>query len=159
MDKTIKAVDIFFRFFLAALSSLLGMLYVPVLLMVLFNVIDYVTGLVASKYRDNGKISSYKSIRGIYKKIGMWLLVIVGAGLDQLILYSVGMFGIDISFKFAIACVVTVWICCNEIISILENMLDIGIALPPFLMPLVKYIKKQSEDKVKFDDEIEGGTK
>ncbi len=31
-------------------------------------------------------------------------------------------------------------------ISILENLVDIGIALPPFLMPIVKRIKKEVEE-------------
>ena len=38
-----------------------------------------------------------------------------------------------------------IWIIFNEIISILENMIDIGIAVPTFLMPLVKNIKSQTE--------------
>lgn len=33
----------------------------------------------------------------------------------------------------------------NEIISILENMVDIGIQIPSFLLPLVKNIKSQTE--------------
>ena len=43
----------------------------------------------------------------------------------------------------------------NEIISILENLVDIGVDLPPFLMPVVKYIKKQVEDKAKLAEQEE----
>ena len=39
------------------------------------------------------------------------------------------------------ACVVAIWIICNELISILENMVDIGIDLPAFLLPLVRKLK------------------
>lgn len=39
------------------------------------------------------------------------------------------------------ACVVAVWIVCNELISILENLIDVGISIPAFLIPLVKNIK------------------
>lgn len=45
-----------------------------------------------------------------------------------------------------LATLVAVWIVVNEIISILENMIDIGIDLPPFLMPIVKRIKKEVEE-------------
>lgn len=48
----------------ALLSALLGTLYVPVLLMVLCNIIDYATGLMAAKNRPDGGISSYRSIKG-----------------------------------------------------------------------------------------------
>lgn len=129
----------------AFLSALLGTLYIPVLLMILCNIIDYATGLMAAKNRPDGGISSYRSIKGIKKKVSMWLLVVVGAILDQLLLYASQTIGIKIPVTFLIACVVAIWIICNEIISILENMIDIGIAVPTFLMPLVKNIKSQTE--------------
>ena len=129
----------------AFLSALLGTLYIPVLLMILCNIIDYATGLMAAKNRPDGGISSYRSIKGIKKKVSMWLLVVVGAIMDQLLLYASQTIGIKIPVTFLIACVVAIWIICNEIISILENMVDIGIQIPSFLLPLVKKIKTQTE--------------
>ena len=40
-----------------------------------------------------------------------------------------------------------IWLICNEIISILENINDIGVTLPPFLDPIVKNLKSQVEQK------------
>lgn len=137
----------------SVLSSFLGVLYIPVLLMVSCNVIDYITGLAAAKYRKDGGISSYKSIRGIVKKVTMWLLVAVGVIIDSLISYSANTIGLNIPFKFLVACVVAIWIVCNELISILENMIDIGVNIPPFLIPIVKRIKSNTEEKVKIDEE------
>lgn len=136
----------------SVLSSLLGILYIPVMLMVLCNIIDYATGLMAAKYRKENTISSYKSFKGIAKKISMWLLVIVGAILDELIKYAVQTVGITVPFTFLIACVVAVWIICNELISILENIKDIGVNIPTFLLPLVKNIKSQTESVVDVED-------
>lgn len=130
----------------SALMNWLGVLAVPVLLMVGCNIIDYVTGLVATPYREE-KVSSYKGIRGIYKKIGMWLLVLVGAFIDILIKYSIEAAGVSLNIPFIVATIVAVWLVVNEIISILENLVDIGVAMPPFLMPVVKYIKRQVEEK------------
>ena len=127
------------------LSSILGVLYIPVLLMVLCNVIDYITGLFAAPRREDGGISSYRSMRGIVKKVMMWILVVVGAVIDQLLKYASATLGISLPFTFLVACIVAVWIVCNEIISILENMIDIGVELPGFLLPLVKNIKSQTE--------------
>lgn len=106
--------------------------------------IDYATGLMASQNRRED-INSYKSIRGIMKKVCMWLLVVVGAIIDQLLLYASNTIGIVLPFTFLVACVVAIWIICNEIISILENVKDMGVALPTFLEPLVKNIKSQVE--------------
>ena len=48
------------------------------------------------------------------------------------------------------------WLVVNEIISILENMVDIGVDMPPFLLPIVKYIRKQVEEKANIPDEGKG---
>ena len=132
---------------ISALMSWLGILAIPVFLLVGCNVIDYATGLCAAKYRSDKKISSYKSIRGIIKKVCMWLLVIIGAFMDILIQYAIETAGIPLVVPFVVATIVAVWLVVNEMISILENMIDIGVTMPPFLLPLAKYIKKQVEDK------------
>lgn len=135
----------FFTAICSTLSATLGILYVPVLLMVGCNIIDYITGLMAAKHREDGKISSYRSIRGITKKVAMWILVVVGAIVDALLKYASDTLGFKLPFTFLVACIVAVWIICNEIISILENLIDIGITVPAFLMPLVKNIKTYTE--------------
>ena len=140
-------------FFIAvwsALFSLLGILALPVALLVVGNVTDNITGIAASQYREE-QVSSYKGIRGIYKKIGMWILIFIGWMMDMLIGYTVQYIGLNISLPYIVATVVAVWLICNEVISILENLIDIGVDIPPFLMPLAKMIKGQVEDKTKLE--------
>ena len=134
----------------SALFSLLGILALPVALLVVGNVTDYITGIEASQYREE-QVSSYKGIRGIYKKIGMWILIFIGWMMDMLIGYTVQYIGLNISLPYIVATVVAVWLICNEVISILENLIDIGVDIPPFLMPLAKMIKGQVEDKTKLE--------
>lgn len=131
---------------MGVLNSIFGILAIPIVLLVFCNIIDYVTGILASKFRGQ-EISSYKGIKGITKKIGMWLLIIVGAIIDELLVYSVAQIGLVCPFTFMIACVVAVWIICNEIISILENLKDMEVPLPDFLVKLTKNIKSQIENK------------
>lgn len=135
-----------FTAFFSALAGWLGILAVPVLVLVVCNIIDYITGLVASSYRGQS-INSDKGFKGIVKKVCMWLLVALGAMIDWLLIYAGQTVGITLPVSFFIACIVAVWLIANEILSILENMVDIGVTIPPFLMPLVKNIKKQVEDK------------
>lgn len=136
----------------ALLASWLGILYVPMLILIACNIIDYITGLCAAKYRSEA-ISSYKSFRGIAKKICMWLLVAIGAMLDWLLSYAVGTAGISIGLNFVVASVAAVWLIANEIISILENIRNIGTPLPPFLMKIAENVKKSAENKGDDDDE------
>ena len=114
------------------------------------NFTDYITGILASK-RRNELVTSDKGLWGIVKKIGMWILVGLGWAMDVLINYAGQYVGLSIKLPFVVATIVAVWLICNEIISILENLLDIGVAMPPFLMPLAKMIKGQVEDKTKMD--------
>lgn len=125
---------------------MLGVLAIPVVMLVGSNIVDYATGLMASPYRDED-INSYKSIRGIFKKIGMWLLVLVGAMVDEVLMYTSMSIGKEMPLKFVIACAVALWLICNEIISILENVQDMGVNIPPFLQPLVKHIRSQVEEQ------------
>jgi len=134
------------------LSSLLGALYIPVLLLVACNIIDYITGLMAAPYRKDGGISSYKSIRGITKKVSMWILVVVGSLMDQMLTYAVNVFGWKNPAQFLIACLVAIWLICNELISILENVQDVGIILPRWMLPLVKHIKSQADNSVSIEE-------
>jgi toxin secretion/phage lysis holin len=128
------------------LSAWLGILAIPMMLLVLVNIADYGTGLAAAKYR-NQKISSYRGFQGIAKKVCMWLLVGVGVIIDCLITYAAQQAGITLSFGYAVASLVAVWLICNEIISILENISDIGVALPPFLLKIVRNLKSHVESK------------
>ena len=120
------------------------------ILLVTCNVIDYATGLMASPYRKED-IQSYKSIRGIFKKVSMWMLVVVGAIIDELLMYATTTIGKPVPVTFLVACVVAMWLICNEIISILENIQDMGVNIPAFLQPLVKHIRSQVEEQINID--------
>ena len=141
--------------FITALSALMswwGILAVPVLLLLGSNLIDYATGIAAAKNRKEA-VNSYKGMRGIIKKVCMYLLIVVGSFVDILINYAIEYMGMTFTFPFVASTIIAVWLVVNEIISILENIRDIGVDMPPFLMPVIKYIKKQVEDKASMMDD------
>lgn len=144
----------FKRFFISigtAISSFFGVLFVPILIMVACNTLDFITGVISSKMKGNS-ITSKAFYRGIVKKVCMWLLVLVGVLIDETLKYSLEQFGIALPFSFLIACVVAVWIICNEFLSILENLTEIGVPMPAFLKKLVRYLQHQTEAKVVVPD-------
>lgn len=128
----------------AALSSVLGVLYIPVILMVLCNVIDYFTAILAAVYNGE-KVSSARGIKGIIKKVSMWLLVAVGVIVDNLIAYATETIGFTFPLMFLVACIVAVWIICNELISILENIKKSGVNVPAFMDKILYYVKDAAE--------------
>lgn len=130
---------------LGGLTAFLGDLAIPIYVLVACNVIDYATGLMSAKARGE-QISSYKGIQGIAKKVGQWLLVLVGWLLDVLIAYAVHHVSPELSVPVVVAIIVAVWLGFNEVISILENLGDMGVPMPPFLKKIVQNLKGKIED-------------
>ncbi len=140
--------------FLGYLSATLGNLAMPVYILIILSLIDYVTGVIAAKCR-NEMISSVIGINGIAKKISLFILIMIGGVLDWLLVYSAELVGFNFDMNFAVACFVSIWIICNEIISILENISDIGAPLPPFLLKIANLIKAKTESENEVNQEEE----
>ena len=132
--------------FFAVVASWLGTLAIPVYILVACNVIDYVTGITSACVRKE-QVSSYKGILGIAKKVFMYLLIVVGVFIDLMLQYMFKNLNIPISLPFIVGCIVACWLVLNEMLSILENLNEIGVPMPPFLMPLVDRIKGSVEKK------------
>ena len=141
MEKVTKGI---IAVIIGGITAFLGDLAVPIYVLVACNVIDYATGLMSASARGE-QISSYKGIRGIAKKVGQWLLVLVGWLLDVLIAYAVHHVSPDLTVPVVVAIIVAVWLGFNEVISILENLGDMGVPMPPFLTSLVKKLKGKVE--------------
>ena len=139
--KTAKAVCVTV---FGLLSSWLGVLAIPVYVLVGCNVMDYITGLAAA-HRRNQKVSSYVGVLGIAKKVCMWLLIAVGAVVDWLLMYCGASLGFEIHLPMLAASLVAVWLIVNEVISILENIGNIGVPLPGFLTKIVQGLKSKIE--------------
>ena len=139
--KAIKAVCVTV---FGLLSSWLGVLAVPVYVLVGCNVMDYLTGLAAA-HRRGQKVSSYKGINGIAKKVCMWLLIAVGAVVDWLLLYGGDQLGVEMHLPMLVSSLTAVWLIVNEVISILENIGDTGVPLPGFLTKIVEGLKSKIE--------------
>lgn len=129
----------------ASVTAWLGYLAIPVYVLLACNVIDYATGLMAAKNRGE-KPNSYKGLTGIAKKVCQWLLIVVGALIDWLVVYATSYVRPDFTEPYIVAIIVAIWLAFNEMISILENIRDIGVVLPPFLIALVEKLKKKTED-------------
>lgn len=138
-----------------AIWSALGILAIPWSVLLFLNVLDYATGIAAAPYRadegDQKPVKSYKSIRGIYKKVCMHLLVVIGCVIDITIRTSIP----QTQWPTIFAIVIAMWLTFNEILSILENMEDIGAPIPPFLKPIMTMMRKQVENKMQSEEDID----
>lgn len=102
-------------------------------ILVAFVVIDYVTGVLAAGV--NGKIDSSVGMRGVAKKVFIFVIVACGHLVDG----AMGTADIvrDAAIYFYIA---------NELISILENAGEIGLPVPDILKNSIDRLKGKGED-------------
>ena len=148
--KIMKNLDYIISAIVGAFFSFFGILAVPLALLIPCNIIDYFTGMRASKQKGE-KISSAKSIEGIYKKVSMYILIFVGFGIDCMISYVTATLHIEMKFPLLFAAMVASWLVINELISITENCEVIGVTIP-VLGPVLKFIKKKIETVVDVEE-------
>ena len=102
---------------------------------------DYVTGILSAAYL--GRLSSRVGLRGILKKAGCWLLVAAALIADWAIVQGGAMLGLAVSTQGAVALATTLWLILNEVLSILENLGEMGVALPGFLTRAIQSLQQQ----------------
>lgn len=128
----------------AAIGSVYKTLAVPFFVLCVLMAADYITGMVKSWQK--GILSSKTGLKGFVKKLCYGLAVIAAVGVDYVVLTLSGAFGYDISVKPFFALLCTVWLIINECISILENLTEIGVPMPDFLVKAAKRLKNSVEE-------------
>ena len=118
-------------------------LAIPVVVLFLVMVIDYASGMVRAWAR--GELSSRVGVLGIVKKAAYLLAVVVAIVADWVVQTAAGQIGVDFGGFFYFGLLVTIWLILNECISILENISEIGVPLPAFLVTLIQKLKKTTE--------------
>lgn len=110
------------------------------------NILDYITGTIKSKVKKAE--SSSKGLIGIIKKLCYWILITL-AFLISFLLMQIGVkISINIDFImflgwFTLACLII-----NEARSILENLIEIGINVPSFLVKGLDVYSKLIDTKI-----------
>lgn len=120
-------------------------LALPVVVLFLVMVVDYASGMVRSWAK--GELSSRVGVLGIVKKVSYLLAVVVAIVADWVVQTAAGQLGVDFGGFFYFGLLVTIWLILNECISILENISELGVPLPPFLMTLIQKLKKTTETR------------
>lgn len=129
----------------AAIVAYLNILLVPLIVLIVVMVIDYLSGM-AQAYVSH-TLNSRIGVIGILKKVGYLATVAVAIIADYIISEALMLLGTDIKLNYYIGLVVTIWFIINELISILENLAEIGTPIPAFLTKIIKRLKVTVESK------------
>jgi toxin secretion/phage lysis holin len=115
----------------AVLTAALGTHWFLFVGFLTLNIIDYITGV--RKSRLTGKDNSAKGVKGVWKKLGYWLMVLV-AFLASAIFIEIGKtIGIDLAVTAYIGWFTLASLIINELRSILENFVEAGDNVPSVL--------------------------
>ena len=124
----------------AAVSWLVGGFDVPLMALVVFMAIDYVTGLVvagifhASPKSPNGGLESMAGWKGLCRKVMTLMLVVVGHLVDLLLGAQIVRTALIVGF------------CANEAVSILENAGHMGLPIPEILTRSIDQLMRRDGD-------------
>lgn len=133
---------------IGALSAYFNILLVPLAVLICVMIIDYGTGMAEAYI--NKTLNSRIGVKGILKKVGYLVLVCVCGVVDYLICAGLASVGIDYS-SYCFGLIVAVWLIINELISILENLSELGTPIPPFLVKIVHRLKDSVDSKTDYD--------
>lgn len=115
----------------AVLSYILGEHWILFVAFLLLNVADWLTGWMKS--RMAGKENSMKGWKGVLKKLGYWLMVMVAFGASAVFIEIGTVIGIDLGITTLLGWFVLASLLINEIRSILENFVEAGFHVPNVL--------------------------
>lgn len=138
-------IHVLFAGVIGALAAYFNVLLVPLAVLVAVMLIDYVTGMAGAAYTKT--LSSRTGVLGIVKKAAYLALVAVGMVVDYLITSALVHIGIHLQINYCFGMIITIWLIINELISILENLGELNIPLPRFLVDVVKSMKDKVESK------------
>lgn len=127
----------------AGIASLFGGADAALITLMIFILVDYVTGLIVagvfhrSPKTQNGALESKAGLKGLLRKGGMLLMVLIACRLDL-------MLGAHFIRDAVVIALVT-----NEALSIVENLGLMGVPIPKPLINAIEVLKEKAKDDEK----------
>lgn len=132
MEKLFNTISMIFGVVGGLIVNFLGGWDGLATLLVSFMVLDYITGILKAIY--NKKLSSEIGIKGIIKKV----LILIVVGITVLLETNLGV--------PAVREIVMMFFICNEGISLLENIAQMGLKIPDKLKDVLLQLRDKSEE-------------
>ena len=111
----------------------------------LLNVIDWISGTM--KARKKNTSSSEEGAKGAVKKVWQWVVIAIAFYVSHTFGELGEVIGLPLSFTALFGWLVLAMYLVNEIRSILENLVEMGVDVPHFLITGLDITKKLMEAK------------
>ena len=129
----------------ASIASIFGGWDDAVITLLIFMLADYVTGLIVAGVFHNspktstGALESHAGLKGLLRKGGVLLVVLIACRLDILLQTSFVRDSVVIAFIS------------NETLSIIENLGLMGVPIPKVIMNAIEVLRRKSNEEAKVE--------
>lgn len=137
----------------AVLSYILGEHWILFAAFLLLNVADWITGWMKSKMVN--KENSVRGWKGVLKKLGYWLMIMVAFGASAIFIEIGKAIGVDLGITTLLGWFVLASLLINEIRSILENFVEAGFNVPIILIKGLEVADKAVNTEKKEESKAE----
>jgi toxin secretion/phage lysis holin len=117
-------------------------------ILAVFMILDYLTGVLCGLTK-NGGFDYKKGIKGLIKKLMYVVLILVTILLEFLIVYLTEKAGIIMNINGAIVTAIYVYLIGTEGLSIIQNLIILGIPVPSFIIKLFGLLRDESGEIIK----------
>lgn len=107
---------------------------------------DLITRIYAACVRPDERPESKKVLKGLYKKIGMCMVIVLALMVDKALLILAELVGINVVSKIMVTAIAMAWILVRELLSNAENLQHAGIELPSFLFKILGIAKDKIDN-------------
>ena len=145
MDKILTKINTLWGAAVTLAAAVFGEIWFQFAAFFLLNVADYITGVAKAHFTKTE--NSNKGQKGIVKKVGYWLVIEIAFFIAMSFGEMGEKIGVDLSFASMIGWFTLATFIINEIRSVLENLITLGVDVPEFLIKGLEVAEKAVESK------------
>lgn len=133
------STKVLITFSAASLSIVLDTAKPFIVAMIVFMLLDYLTGIVKALHLKD--LDSKTATKGLLKKSTFFIAAFTGWAIDMFF-----------NIPFSVGTIISTWIIVTEILSIFENLVDCDIPIPQSIIKYFKRFKDNVDEEVKSDE-------
>lgn len=118
------------------------------------NLVDYITGYIKARFYKKNE-SSAIGAKGILKKVFYWFVIGIAFFVSYCFVHMGGIIGVNLGFVQLFGWFTLATYLINEIRSILENLVEMNVKVPGFLVNGLDVAQKLLDARTQQEKEVE----
>lgn len=116
----------------------------------LLNLVDYITGWIKARFYNKNE-SSTIGAKGVWKKVSYWIVIGIAFFISHCFVYMGEILGTNLAFVVLFGWFTLATYLINEIRSILENLVEMNVKVPTFLVKGLDITQKLLDAKTELE--------